>query len=67
VKEPTKKCVVKILKPVKVYKIRREISILQKLSDHPNIIRLYDVVINPATKFPALVMEFVETGTLTRR
>lgn len=59
--EPTKKCVIKILKPVRLDKIRREISILQNL-DHENIIKLYDVVINPSTGFPALIMEYVDTG-----
>ena len=50
------------MKPVKNAKIRREISILRKVSYHPNIIQLYDVVINPESRFPALVMEFVDTG-----
>ena len=66
VNEPSKKCVIKILKPVRIDKIRREISILKKL-DHPNIIKLYDVVLNPATNFPALVMEYVDTGDLSRK
>jgi casein kinase II subunit alpha len=66
VNEPSKKCVIKILKPVRIDKIRREISILEKL-DHPNIIKLYDVVMNPETNFPALVMEYVDTGDLSRR
>ena len=34
------KCVVKILKPVKKKKIKREIKILQNLSGGPNIIQL---------------------------
>jgi serine/threonine protein kinase len=53
--------VIKILKPVDIDKIRREISILRKLN-HPNIIKLHDVIINPSTGFPALVMEYVSTG-----
>ena len=65
VNEPTKKLVIKLLKPVRIDKIRREISILQKL-DHPNIIKLYDVVLNPATNYPALIMEYVDTGDLAR-
>ena len=38
------KCVVKVLKPVKKKKIKREIKILQILSGGPNIITLLDVV-----------------------
>jgi casein kinase II subunit alpha len=38
------KCVVKVLKPVKKKKIKREIKILQILSGGPNIINLLDVV-----------------------
>ena len=44
------KCVIKILKPVKKKKIRREIKILQNLCGGPNIIQLYDVVRDPTTK-----------------
>jgi casein kinase II subunit alpha len=38
------KCVVKVLKPVKKKKIKREIKILQNLSGGPNIVALLDVV-----------------------
>jgi len=38
------KCVIKVLKPVKKKKIKREIKILQNLSGGPNIIDLLDVV-----------------------
>jgi len=38
------RCIVKILKPVKMKKIRREIKILQNLCGGPNIIKLLDVV-----------------------
>ena len=38
------KCVVKVLKPVKKKKIKREIKILQILSGGPNVIALLDVV-----------------------
>ncbi len=54
------RCVVKILKPVKKVKIKREIKILQSLSRGPNIVRLYDVVKDPATHTPSLVFEHVE-------
>jgi len=57
------KCVVKVLKPVKKKKIKREIKILQILSGGPNIIALLDVVrdnqvrpfsISPPVKNPYL-------------
>jgi len=52
-------CVVKILKPVKKKKIKREIKILQCLAGGPNIIKLLDVVRDPQSKTPALVFEYV--------
>lgn len=53
------KCVIKILKPVKKKKIRREIKILQNLCGGPNIIKLLDIVRDPATKTPSLIFEYV--------
>ena len=41
------KCVIKVLKPVKKKKIKREIKILQNLSGGPNIVALLDVVRDP--------------------
>ena len=41
------KCVIKVLKPVKKKKIKREIKILQNLAVGPNIISLLDVVRDP--------------------
>ena len=38
------KCIVKVLKPVKKKKIKREIKILQNLAGGPNVIGLLDVV-----------------------
>lgn len=49
------KCVVKILKPVKKKKIKREIKILQNLRGGPNIIQLLDVVKDPQSRTPSLV------------
>jgi casein kinase II subunit alpha len=51
--------VVKILKPVKKEKIKREIKILQSLYGGPNIIKLYDMVREPCSKTPALIFEHV--------
>jgi serine/threonine protein kinase len=55
----SEKCIIKILKPVKKKKIRREIKILQNLSEGPNIIKLLDVVRDPESKTPSLVFEYV--------
>ncbi|KAJ2599829.1 Casein kinase II subunit alpha [Coemansia sp. RSA 1722] len=52
-------CVIKVLKPVKKKKIKREIQIMQNLSGGPNIIQLYDVVRDPHSKTPALISEYV--------
>jgi len=53
------RCVIKILKPVKKKKIKREIKILQNLCGGPNIIKLLDVVRDPYSKTPCLVFEHV--------
>lgn len=54
------KCVIKILKPVKKKKIKREIKILQNLCGGENIVQLLDVVRDPQSKTPSLVFEFVD-------
>ncbi|CAG9320406.1 unnamed protein product [Blepharisma stoltei] len=53
------KVVIKILKPVKKAKIKREIKILQNLQGGPNIVRLLDIVRDPASKTPSLIFEHV--------
>jgi casein kinase II subunit alpha len=53
------KCVIKILKPVKKKKIKREIKILENLRGGTNIISLLDVVKDPISRTPALVFEYV--------
>lgn len=54
------KCIIKVLKPVKKKKIKREIKILQNLAGGPNIVALLDVVRDPASKIPSLVTEYVD-------
>ncbi|RKO90005.1 kinase-like domain-containing protein [Blyttiomyces helicus] len=44
------KCVIKVLKPVKKKKIKREIKILQNLSGGINVIQLLDVVRDPQVR-----------------
>jgi casein kinase II subunit alpha len=53
------KCVVKVLKPVKKKKIKREIKILQNLSGGQNIVQLLDITRDPSTKTPALIFEYI--------
>ncbi len=54
------KCVVKVLKPVKKKKIKREIKILQNLSGGINIIQLLDLTKDDVTKTPCLIFEHVD-------
>jgi len=56
----TEKCVIKILKPVKKKKIKREIKILQNLKGGPNIVGLLDVVRDDMSKTPSLIFEHVD-------
>eukprot|EP00920_Eleutheroschizon_duboscqi_P009497 GHVT01022075.1.p1 GENE.GHVT01022075.1~~GHVT01022075.1.p1 ORF type:complete len:518 (-),score=84.30 GHVT01022075.1:580-2133(-) len=53
------RCVVKILKPVKKKKIKREIKILQNIKGGPNVINLLQVVKDPQSKTPSLIFEHV--------
>ncbi|CAN7020297.1 unnamed protein product [Brassica rapa subsp. trilocularis] len=55
------KCVIKILKPVKKKKIRREIKILQNLCGGPNIVKLLDVVRDQHSKTSSLIFEYVNS------
>lgn len=54
-----KKVVIKILKPVKKTKIKREIKILQNLKGGVNVIELLEVVQDPQSKTPSLIFEYV--------
>ncbi|XP_075586733.1 casein kinase II subunit alpha isoform X1 [Dermatophagoides farinae] len=54
------RCVVKILKPVKKKKIKREIKILENLRDGPNIITLKAVVKDTLSRTPSLIFEYVD-------
>ncbi|KAK1268094.1 Casein kinase II subunit alpha [Acorus gramineus] len=57
----SERCVIKILKPVKKKKIKREIKILQNLCGGPNIIKLLDIVRDQHSKTPSLVFEYVNS------
>jgi len=54
------RCIVKVLKPVRKIKIKREVKILQTLADGPNIITLYDLVKDPISGTRSLVFEHVD-------
>lgn len=53
-------CIIKVLKPVRSKKIKREIKILQALTGGVNIIQLLDLVREPETKTPAFIFELVK-------
>lgn len=53
------KCIIKVLKPVKKKKIKREIKILQNLAGGPNVVGLLDVVRDPQSKTPSIITEYV--------
>eukprot|EP00483_Globobulimina_turgida_P005966 UN05976 len=50
---------IKILKPVKKSKIKREIKILKNLRGGPNVIQLLDTVKDPVSRIPSLIFEYV--------
>lgn len=50
-------CVIKVLKPVKMKKIYREVKILKNLTGGPNVIGLLDIVRDELSKIPALIFE----------
>lgn len=50
-------CVIKVLKPVKMKKIYREVKILKNLTGGPNVIALLDIVRDHKSKIPALIFE----------
>ncbi|RZC30767.1 Casein kinase II subunit alpha-2 [Glycine soja] len=55
------RCIIKILKPVKKKKIKREIKILQNICGGPNIVKLLDIVRDQHSKTPSLIFEYVNS------
>ena len=53
------KVCIKVLKPVRHLKILREVKILQNLYGGPNIVKLFDVARDEASKTPCLVFEYI--------
>ncbi|KAF5463688.1 hypothetical protein F2P56_013836, partial [Juglans regia] len=56
------RCIIKILKPVKKKKIKREIKILQNLCGGPNVVKLLDIVRDQHSKTPSLIFELWTTA-----
>ena len=54
-----KQVVIKVLKPVKKSKMKREIKILKGLNSHPGIIELKNVVKDPASRTVCLVFDYL--------
>ncbi|ODQ80058.1 hypothetical protein BABINDRAFT_171571 [Babjeviella inositovora NRRL Y-12698] len=55
-----RKCVIKVLKPIKKSRIKREISILRNISGQDaNVIEILDTVRDPQSNTRALVFEYV--------
>lgn len=50
-------CVIKVLKPNKKKKLKRECMILNILKGGTNVINLNDVVKDPVSKSPSLIFE----------
>lgn len=55
-----KPCIIKVLKPVKQKKVKREIKILQNIAGGGNIVSLLDIVREPQSKITALIFEYID-------
>jgi len=53
------RCVVKVLKPIKKRKIKKEVKVLLNLMGAPNTVRLLDMVRDKRSKIPCLIFQFV--------
>lgn len=57
-------CIIKVLKPIKINKVNREIKILKTL-DHPNIIKLLDIVLDQDSQTHSLLFEYLNHQNTT--
>lgn len=55
-----KVCAIKILKPVNNDRVRRELRVLTLLQGGPNILVLWEIVIDPVYGIPSMVTEYIE-------
>ena len=53
--------IIKVLKPVRSKKIKREILILNNVNNGPNTIKLLDLTRDPESRTPAFIFELVES------
>ena len=58
---------IKVLKPIKEKKVRREIKILQAVKGGPNILEYIATVKDPETENPAFVTEFIDMDGMKLR
>lgn len=54
-----KNVVIKVLKPIKIEKIKREVLVLKTLGEHPNVICLENIVFDKQTKLYSLIFSFI--------
>lgn len=52
--------IIKVLKPIKLNKIRREVSVLEKMKDCPFVSPLYDIIKNNDTDTISLILRYVD-------
>ena len=60
-RRPQRQLVIKVLKPVRKLKIKREVHVLQQMGACGGCVQLLDVVRDPVSKYVSLVFEHVET------
>jgi len=53
--------IIKVLKPVRQRKIRREIKILENLAGGPNVVKLLGIVREPVTRTPSIIFERINS------
>lgn len=58
-----KLCAIKTLKNVPFVKIQREISLLKKVSDLPNVVQLFGVVKDPLSKTISIITEYQKSDS----
>ena len=58
---------IKVLKPTKDRRVRREIKILKALKGGPNIVEYHAAVKDPETENPAFVTEFIDMDGMKLR
>jgi casein kinase II subunit alpha len=50
-----RRCAIKLLKPVNPDRVRRELKIISILQGHPNVLQLWDVVLDGRSGIPSLI------------